>query len=174
MYDWLRKECEGRSVAEMSIFYSVTAVASLVALILLWAFLPSLTGGADDRDAGFNRMVTFLVALFLWVVFFVWLWIGLVRAVWKWGGESLGISVFKYFQIAVFVMFALTALLSGDFGEDFKTALFVLLAFDIVVVWLIANFLILAWFARCKIPLHGYWEIGSIIAMVVLQVLMLT
>ena len=174
MYNWLRKECENRSVAELSIVYSLTAAASFVGIVLLFAFLTTSASGADDKSGSSHQGITFLVAVSLWLFLFVWLWVGLVRTLWKWGSERLGIAVFRYLQIVFFVMFVLTMLLGRDGWDEWKLLLQFLLVFDAVIVCLIFNFLFLAWFARCKIPLRAYCEIGSIIAMVIFQVWILT
>jgi len=71
-------------------------------------------------------------------------------------------------------MTVLTILVRSDLREDFKILPFILLAFDIAIVGMIFNFLVLAWFARCKIPLHAYWEIGSIVVMIVIQIWVFT
>ncbi len=49
-----------------------------------------------------------------------------------------------------------------------------LVAFDVVVALMMFNFLTIAWCARCRMPLQAYWEIGSIVAMIVIQIWIFT
>jgi len=170
MYDWLRRKFEYRSIAEMSIWYTITAVGSFMVIFLLWGLFTGLASGPEEYDGGASHMISLMGALFLWLVFLAWLWVGLVRTAWKWGHERLGTRIFKYLQIGFLVMTALTMLARGDMREHFKILTITLLAFDIAIAGMIFNFLVLAWFARCKIPLHAYWEIGSIVVMIVIQV----
>ncbi len=174
MYNWLRQKCENRSIAEMSIWYSITAVGSFIAIILLWGLFIGLAGGADDENVSDSQTFALLACLFLWLVFLIWLWIGLVRTAWKWSSKRLGTPIFKYLQIGFFVITIFTMLSQRDFKEGLKLLSFMLLAFDVVIVCMILNFLFLAWFARCKIPLRTYLEIGSIIIMVTFQVWIIT
>jgi len=174
MYDWLRRKFEYRSIAEMSIWYTITAVGSFMVIFLLWSLFTGLASGPKEYDSGASKMLSLLVALFLWLVFIVWLCVGLVRTAWKWGHERLGTTIFKYLQIGFLVMTVLTMLARGDLRENFKILSFILLVFDMAIACMIFNFLVLAWFARCKIPLHAYWEIISIIVMIIIQIWVFT
>jgi hypothetical protein len=170
MYGWLRRKFEYRSIAEMSIWYTITAVVSFMVMFLLWGWFTGIASGTEEYDEGAENLLFLLGNLFLWLVFLAWLWFGLVRIAWKWHHKRLGIQIFKYLQIGFFVGTVLTMLLRSDLWEHFKLLSGLLLAFDIVIAVMIFNFLVLAWFARCKIPLRAYWEIGSIIVMIVIQV----
>lgn len=161
MYKWLGKELEGRSVAEMSILHTLTTVCSLIAILLFIAFV----------DAAGQTF--FLTALAVWLLFVIWLWIGLVRTAWKSPSARLGIPIFRFLQIAVFIMLIITAAVDIHSLEDVKTLLFCILAFDIMIAWMTVNFLLLAWCARCKIPLRAYVEIASIFIMVLVQLWLL-
>jgi hypothetical protein len=162
MYKWLGRQLEGRSVAEMSIMHTLTGVCSLLVILLCVSCM--------DSDSS----VLFLVALSLWFIFLIWLWIGLVKTAWRSGRERLGMPIFRYLQIGVLVMIVISVLPWYRSTDDFKILHIIVLAFDIMIAWMIVNFLFLAWFARCKIPLHVYCEIGSIIGMVVLQIWLLS
>ena len=170
MYKWLRKEFEYRSIAEMSIWFTITSVVSFMVMFFLWGWFTGITSGTEKYDEGAEKLLFLLVTLFIWLVFLAWLWICLVRIAWKCDNERLGIQIFRYLQIGFFVMTLFTMLVISDLREDFKILVFMLLAFDIAVGIIIFNFLVLAWFARCKIPLHAYLEIGSIILMIIVQV----
>ena len=97
MYKWLRWKFEDRSIAEMSIWYSITAVVSFMVMFFLWGWFTGIASGTEEYDEGALNLLFLLGTLFLWFIF-------------------------------------------------------------------------LAWFARCKIPLHAYLEIGSIILMIAVQV----
>ena len=71
-------------------------------------------------------------------------------------------------------MTALAMLPRKDMRESFDMLPFMLLAFDAAIGVMIFNFLTIAWFARCRIPLQAYWEIGSIVAMIVVQIWIFT
>ena len=115
-------------------------------------------------------MILLLVTLSLWLAFVIWLWVGLVRTAWKWGSHKLGTPIFKYLQIGFFVVTVFTALHRSDLRENLNILSLVLLGFDVAIVIMIFNFLLLAWFARCKIPFRAYGQIGSIVLMIVIQV----
>jgi hypothetical protein len=139
-------------------------------VFLLLGIFTGIAGGTEDYDEGALNLLFLLVTLFIWLVFLVWLWICLVRIARKWDHERLGIPIFRYLQIGFFVMTLFTMLVISDLREDLKILVFMLLVFDIAIGIMIFNFLVLAWFARCKIPLHAYLEIGSIILMIIFQV----
>lgn len=164
MYKWLNRQLEGRSVAEMSILHTLTAAGSLVALSLAFAFVPE-----TDAESDSARWMLFLIALSVWFVFVCWLWIGLAVCAWKSESERLGTEIFRVLQIGVFVIVVLNMVILGVNADDFKALLFVLLAFDVAVAWMAANFLVLAWCARCRISGRTYFEVGSIFGMVALQ-----
>lgn len=170
MHNWLRRKFEDRTVAEMNIWYTIIAVVSFMVMILLWGWFTGIASGTEDYDEGASNLLFLLGTLSLWLLFLIWLCVGLVRIAWKWDHERLGIQIFKYLQIGFFVGTVLTMLVRSDLLEHFKLMVGLLLVFDIVIVFMIFNFLVLAWFARCKIPLRAYLEIGSIILMIVVQV----
>ena len=161
MYKWLRGKFEGRSVAEMSIAHTLFGIGSFLMTIFFCFCIAS------------DSPVFFLVAFSLWAIFLIWLWIGLVKTAWRSGQERLGLPIFRFLQIGIIVMFAITILPTCRQFEDLKFLFYMIFAFDIAIAWLVVNFLFLAWFARCKIPLHAYFEIGSTIAMVILQIYLL-
>ena len=174
MYKWLRRKFEYRTIAEMSIWYTITLVVSFMVIFFLWGWFTGIASGTEEYDDGALHLLFLLGALFLWLVFLVWLWIGLVRTAWKWSHKRLGIQIFKYIQRGFLVMTVLTILPRSNLWEHFKLLAGLLLAFDIVIAVMIFNFLVLAWFARCKIPFQAYWEIGSIILMFIIQIWILT
>ena len=169
MYNWIRRKFEFRSIAEMSIFYTITAVVSFLVVFLLWVLITGLVGGPEDFDNGAIHLLNLLIALLLWLGFLAWLWISLVRTAWKWNKERLGIKIFKYLQIGFFVMTVLTMLVRRELRGQVKVLVGLLVVFDIVIVIMIFNFLLLTWLARCKISLRAYWEISSIVVMIVIQ-----
>ncbi len=170
MHNWLRRKFEDRTVAEMSIWYTIIAVVSFMVMILLYGWLTGIASGTEDYDEGASSLLFLLGTLSLWLLFLIWLWVGLVRIAWKWDHERLGVQIFKYLQIGFLVMTVLTMFPRSNLWEHFKLLAGLLLAFDIVITVMIFNFLVLAWFARCKILLHAYLEMGSIILMIVVQV----
>lgn len=103
----------------------------------------------------------------------IWFWIGLVRCVWKWERDRLGISIFKIIQYGFIVITVATMVFSGEIQKDFKFIFAMLVVIDIAIAWLMVNFLILVWFARCKLWWRDYWDIGSVFGMIVLQVWMM-
>ena len=171
MCKWLIREfeLERRTVAEMGIWYTITAAVSFFIVLLVWVFFTAVTSGEDPDDGGPVRAIFLLGMIFLWLVSLVWFWIGLVRTAWRWGYERLGTEIFRYLQIGIFVMTVLAMLPRKDMRESFHMLPFMLLAFDAAIGVMIFNFLTIAWFARRRIPLHAYWEIGSIVAMIVIQ-----
>ena len=158
MYQWLDRQLEGRSVVEMSIMHTLVGICSLLAVFVLCFPYPSLL----------------LTVLILWFIFLVWFWVGLVKTAWRSSSKRLGIPIFRYLQIAVLIMLAITVLPTIRSIEEFKIIGYLILAFDIAIAWLVVNFLFLAWFARCKIPFYAYCEIGTILAMVVFQIWLLS
>ena len=98
MYDWLRRECKYRTVAEMSIWYTIIAVGSFMVVILIWSLLTGVASDSEDPDAVAIQVISLLVALCLWLAMLIWLWIGLVRTAWKWGHERLGSRLIKEFS----------------------------------------------------------------------------
>ena len=174
MYNWLRQRCEDRSVAELSIVYTLTAVCSFLALLLLWGQFIGLAGGAGGRFPSDLEMKILLLVLLLLLFLFVWVWICLIRIVRMWGSDRLGTPIFRMLQIGFLVMTVFTILPRSEFRENLKILPFMILVFDVAIAVMIINFLCLAWFGRCKIPLHAYWEIGSIVIMIIVQVLVFT
>jgi len=170
MYDWLRQRCKERSIAELSIGYTIIAVSGVILILLLWGTIISLPGMSNEEAASDVQTKALLLALSLWIVFLVWLWVGLVRTAWKWGHDRLGTPIFKMLQIVFFVMTVFIILPQGGNREDLKLLTALLLAFDVAILIMIINFLSLAWFARCKIPLRAYWEIGSTVTMIIVQI----
>jgi hypothetical protein len=143
---------------------------SFMVMIFLWGWFTGIASGTEEYDKGALHLLFLLGILFLWLVFLVWLWVVLVRTARKWDHVRLGIKIFKYLQIGILVMTVLTMFPRSNLWEHLKLLAGLLLAFDIVIAVMIFNFLFIAWFARCKIPLHAYLEIGSIILMIVVQV----
>lgn len=170
MYHWLKQRCRERSIAELSIGYTITAVSGVVLILLLWGAIIGLLCMSNERAPSDIQTKALLLALSLWMVFLVWLWIGLVRTAWKWGHNRLGTPIFKMMQTVFFVMTVFIILPRGEIREDIELLAVMLLAFDVAILIMIVNFLSLAWFARCKIPLRAYWEIGSIVIMIVVQI----
>lgn len=144
-------------MAEMSIMHTLVGVSSFLA-----AFIFSFCVDSDS-------LLLFVASLLFWFVFLVWLWIGLVRIAWKSGSERLGVPIFRYLQIGMLVMAVLTMLPSIHNIDDVKIMVYLVLGFDVVVAWMIINFLFLAWCARCKIPFRVYCEIVSTIVIVIVQ-----
>lgn len=158
MYKWLERQLADRSVAEMSIMHTLVSVCSFLVILIYFGV------------TGFAKPIIFLTTMGFWFIGLFWLWIGLVKAAWKSPSERLGLWVFRLLHIGIFVMLLVTVVLSCRSFEELKILLLLILAFDVAIAWLIVNFVFLAWFARCKIPLYVYCEIGSMIGMVVLQV----
>lgn len=65
MYNWLKRKCDHRTIAEMSIWYTITAVVTFMVIILLWGMFTGIANGEDEYDAGGSYMVALLVTLFL-------------------------------------------------------------------------------------------------------------
>ena len=105
--------------------------------------------------------------------FYIWLWISLVKRARKLEGDRLGVSIFRILQIVFLIVTVIISLPSIRSIDEFNILLIFALVFDVAIVWLAVHFLFLAWLARCKIPFHSYWEIGSIFAMIILQVILL-
>jgi len=141
--------------------HSLLSVCSLVAILFFFLF------------SGIQSLLIFLITMSFWFIFHFWMWIGLVKTVWKSGSARLGVWIFRFLQVGVFVMLILVAVPSILSVEEFKILLLVILVFDVVIAWLLINFLFLAWFARCKISFRSYCEIGSIIVMIIIQVWLL-
>ena len=162
----------------MSIWFSIIVAGSLFITILLFALFAGLTIPQDSSN-GSTVLKIFLVCLFsfLWLVFIFWFWICLVRTAWKWGSEKLGLPVIRILQIAFIIGFIGVAILdvlgSDKPWEVLKVLLGMLLIIDGVIVYIIYNFLLLAWFARCRIPSRAYCEIGACMAMFIIQLWML-
>ena len=150
MCKWLIREFgfERRTVAEMGIWYTITAVVSFFIVLLVWAFFTAVTSGDDLGDAGPVQAVFLLGMIFLWLVFLVCFWIGLVRTALRWGCERLGTAIFRYLQIGIFVVTVLTMLARNELRESLDILPFMLLAFDAAIGVMIFNFLTIAWFPK--------------------------
>lgn len=157
MYSWLRRRCEGYSVAELSIAHSLIG-----SMGLLFLFMVSYPFGP----------VVWLTILGVWTVFMLWFWFGLVRCVWKSEREGLGISVFKILQYTFVVFLVFSLITSWEFQEGYNFIFSLIAIFDIAVGWLVFNFLLLVLFARCRLTWRDYFDIGSIFCLIIVQVWM--
>jgi len=160
----LRRYFEYRSVAEMSIWFSIAALAGLIGIVLAGLVLAVLVG--IEKATG----IAILVGLALWLGCLGWLWVTFVRIARGWGTQRLGTPIFRYMQIAFLALTALTMLARGVLFRQQEIFFLTLLAFDNIIVGMIFVFLLLAWFARCKVPWRTYGEVLAMTAMFVAEV----
>lgn len=162
----LREYFEGRTVAEMSIWFWIAAVASFFLVVgcvaKSWNWIGSRGGHA--------KTIAVIGALTLWLGFLAWLWISLVRIARGWGPQRLGLPVFKYLRMG---LLGLTAAVGPPaFWDNLGGVPFLILTFDSVLVGIVRVFVPLAWCARCRIPWPGYREIFFIAVLFVLQIVL--
>lgn|GEM_PF-644144 len=163
----LREHFEGRTVAEMSIFFWIVTVWTFFfavgCLAKSWTWI--------EGRGGPTKTIAVLGAMTLWLGFLAWLWISLVRIARGWGPERLGLPVFKYLRIG---LLAATAgiILQGPL-ENLRDFAFLILAFDAVLVGMVLVFLPLAWCARCRVSWRAYREVFVVAAIFVLQIVLM-
>ncbi len=174
MYNRLKQQFESRTIAEMSIWYTLTAVITFLLFFLLVGCFLGFDNETKSKDAKVLDMQILLGVLLIWLIFIIWILICLVRIAWKSDNNRLGFIIFKYLQIGFLGMTLYTLIGMRNFKDFWNILSWMLIAFDIVIGILIFNFLVIAWFARCKISLKNYWEIASIIAMIVIQIFFFT
>ena len=162
-----------RSIAEMSIWFCIAAISSLILMVLGVATALHLTETAGESHDTLGLAII-LGGLILWIGFLGWLWISLVRIARGWGPEHLGTHIFKHLQMGFFFATALTMLGHGMLPEDLQILFFVLLAFDFVIMGMTGFFLLLAWSARCKVPWRTYREVFVMAILFVLQIILMT
>lgn len=162
----LREHFEGRTLAEMSIFFWIVAV---------WSFFFAVGCVAKSWNwiegrGGSTKAIVVVGALALWLGLLAWLWVSFVRIARGWGPERLGLFIFKYLRMGLLGMTAAVGLPMA--WEGLRNLSFLILAFDSVLVGMVAVFVPLAWCARCRIPWRGYREIFFIAALFVLQIVL--
>jgi hypothetical protein len=168
----LREYFADRTIAEMSIWFWITAVSSLILLVLaMGAALACIAVLGSLRDT--IGVLVMLGGIALWLGCLAWLWLNLLRIARGWGPEHLGTPIFKYLQIGFLMTTVLTMFGCGVLIEDFRILLLMLLAFDLVILGMVVVFLLLAWFARCRIPWRTYREILVVIVLFVLQIVLM-
>jgi hypothetical protein len=152
----LRRYFEYRTIAEMSVWFCIAAVASLIVTILGSVALGPCGPGA----------------FILWLVFLGWLWRTFARIARGWNAARLGTRTFKYMQITFLAAMTLTMLVHGALFEQRKVLALMLLSFDVVVVAMAFVFLLLARSARCRVPWRTYGEVCAMAALLVAEVLL--
>jgi len=165
----LEKKFRDRSLAELSIFYSITAMITFTLAGVLLGLASSVCKARGDDSSMKIFAVLAIVIPVLWIGFLVYLWVGLVRVARLWGENRLGTPIFKYLQIGFFVMTALTMLFRGALFAKFNILMLILIAFDVLILCMIVVFVLLAWSARCKMSRKTYLEITTIVGMILLQ-----
>lgn len=159
----LREHFEGRTVAEMSIFFWIVTVWTFFfavgCLAKSWTWI--------EGRGGPTKTIAVLGAMTLWLGFLAWLWISLVRIARGWGPERLGLFIFKYLRMGLLGLTAAVGL--PAFRDNLGGFSFLILVFDSVLVGMVMVFVPLAWCARCRIPWCGYREMLFIAALFVLQ-----
>jgi len=162
----LREHFEGRTLAEMSIWFWIAAVSSF---FLAAGCLAKSWNWIESRG-GYTKTIAVLGALTLWLGFLGWLWVSFVRIARGWGPERLGLFIFKYVQMGLLATTVAVALpVSWDDIRDFS---FFILLFDSILAGMVTIFVPLAWCARCRIPWRGYREIFIIATLFVVQTIL--
>jgi len=166
---WLREYFEGRTVVEMSIWFWIAAVSSLIAGTMIVAAILNWIDDPNKPDGDLKRDII-VGGLVLWAGFLVWLWISFVRIARGWGPERMGTPIFRYLQMGLAVAIAVVVLpvTRGPIREF----LGLLLAFDFAIMGMVGVFLALAWCARCKVPWQTYFEIFTMIALFITQIVL--
>ncbi len=166
----LRRYFQYRSIAEMSIWFCIVAVAGLIITSLASLGLGTLAGIGGQSSATVGAVM--LGGLVLWLGFLVWLWRRFVRIARGWGAERLGAPTFRCMQVTFLVVAAVTMFAQGVLFEERTIFALLLLSFDTVIVGMAFVFLLLAWSARCRVPWRTHAEVFGMAAMLVLEVLL--
>jgi hypothetical protein len=171
-YRWLSEAFEDRTVAEMSIHFCIIVTVSFIGAVFLALALVG-PRDADPPPSDARIAAGMLTGFGLWLAFVLWLGISFVRIARRWGPERLGTGIFRLMQRVFLLVAALTMLARGVFFKELDIFLFVLLAFDFVILEMVVVFLLIAWLARCKVPWRTYRDIAVIVLVFVVQVALL-
>jgi hypothetical protein len=161
MFSKTKKDFENRTIADMSVFYSIVFVVSFtIATAFIGAIATFITKDLSDAAT-----ITILLAVYLpTIVFLVWLWLALVKIGRSWDKNTLkeksGFFVFRILQIAFFTMVAINMLLSVEFFDDFSIVILILLVFDGFIFFAIILFLLMCWQIGYKISKRVYMEVA--------------
>jgi hypothetical protein len=165
MNAWLESQLENRSVGEVSFYYTIIATGSFVI-----SFGCFVCGAAVSGIEGKAFGIIIIATLIVWLGFLVWLWRTLVKA----GRVKLrgraGVGIFKMIKYIVLGITAVIVILRGEWWNDLDPLSIMLLASDILILFLGLFFFPMAWSIGCKIPKKAYLDFAIVVAAIVVQI----